>query len=255
MLRPGLAALALMTPCSVLAQAAEETRFVFGLGAGINAQPGYFGSDETTLGPNILFDFGALSLGSFAIGNPDFDAVREGWGLRGSFRYIGERSSEDYPELEGLEDVDRSIELGLGVSYTQPHWDAFAVARYGVIGHNTFVMDLGLDGILRPTERLTLRAGPRVSLGTDNYSSIYFGVTPAEAAASNGAFQAYEAEGGVLSAGAAVLMEYRLTPAWGIAGGLRYERFLGDAENSPITFEDDQLTVFAGVTRRFNIRF
>jgi outer membrane scaffolding protein for murein synthesis (MipA/OmpV family) len=250
MLRPALAALALL-PAAALAQ--EGPRFAFTLGAGIEAKPGYFGSDEVAVGPDFGFSFGYLSLGPLSFGNPDPNAADQGLSFGGSFRYIGERSSDDYEELAGLEDVDAAIELGAAIRYTAPVFDAFAEIRYGVTGHESFVADLGVDLIARPTDRLTLRAGPRVFLGSDDYAATYFGVTAAEAAASS--FNAFEAEGGILSAGVELTADYRLTDLWGLEAGLRFDRLQNDAADSPITTEDDQLTASLAITRRFDVRF
>ncbi|EYD72098.1 hypothetical protein Rumeso_04868 [Rubellimicrobium mesophilum DSM 19309] len=251
MLRPVLAALAALLPLA--AQAQEGNRFAFTLRGGIEARPGYFGSDEVTVGPDLAFSFGALSLGPLSFGDPDSEAIPEGWGFRGSFRYLPERSADDFDELAGLDDVDASVELGGGISYSQPWWEAFVVARYGVVGHNAWVGDLGMDLIARPSDRLTLRAGPRVSWGSDRFASTYFGVTSAEAAASD--FAAFDASGGVLSAGLEASAEYRLTDLWGIETGVRWDRLKNDAADSPITQDDDQVSAFVGVTRRFDFRF
>ena len=66
-------------------------------------------------------------------------------------------------EIEGLDDVRWSAEAGLGVGYEQRNWRAFADVRYGFVGHNTWVGELGADAIAYPIEGLTLTAGPRLS--------------------------------------------------------------------------------------------
>ena len=78
-------------------------------------------------------------------------------------------------------------------------------------------------------------------------------MTEAEAAASD--YAAYDAEGGLLSAGVELQAAYMLTERWGIEGAVGYDRFLNDAEDSPITVEDEQFTARLGVTRRFDFRF
>lgn len=279
MIRPGLAALAALLPLQTLAQEAGDPRVAFSLRGGVEAVPGYFGSDELTVGPDLGFSFGSLSLGSLSLGDPDPEMIPQGFRVRGSFRYIPERSSDKFEELAGLQDVEAAIELGAGIAYSRPWWETFADLRYGLTGHKALVADLGMDLIARPTDRLTLRAGPRVFLGSDSYAATYFGVTEGEALASARPvlhqraetasvtvaheghvdsmlmFDPFEAQGGVLSAGVDVGMEYRLTDPWGIAAGIRYERLTNDAADSPITVEDDQLSVFIGITRRFEVRF
>ncbi len=274
MLPPALAAMLALVPAAAMAQ--DGPRLAFTLRGGVEARPGYFGSDELSVGPDLRFSLGYVSLGSLSFGDPELGPDPLGLGVRGSFRLISARSSDENEELEGLEDVDTSVEIGAGLAYTQPNWEAFADLRYGVIGHGSLVADLGVDAIIRPTNRLTLRAGPRLFLGSSGFASTYFGVTEAESEASlravphddgpaedliaghivlEPAFEPFEAEGGILSAGLEVAVEYRLSDLWGLEGGVRYDRLRGDAAASPITAEDDQLSAYLGVTRRFDIRF
>lgn len=248
------AALAVLVPLQAAAQTDERgPALAFSLGAGVSSVPGYFGSDEVETGPEVAFDFGGVRLGPIGFGGAGPEEIRDGFGFEGSFRFIPERSADDYEELTGLEDVDAAFELGGGVSYARPWWEAFVVARYGIGGHESVVGEVGMDLIARPSDRLTLRAGPRILVGSDDYAATYFGVTEAEALASD--FDAFEAGGGLMSAGLEVGATYQLTEAWGVEGNVRLERLRGDAADSPITAEDDQVTASLAITRRFNFGF
>lgn len=243
---------AALLPALVLAQDGGEGPLAlsFSIGGGIESVPSYFGSDEAEAGFALGFDVGYARVGRLSFGDPDPEApVPEGFSFRGGFRYVPERSAADHSELAGLEDVDASFEIGGGLAYSQPWWEVFAVARYGVGGHEAVVGELGFDLIARPTERLSVRGGPRVTLGSNDYAAAYFGVTADEAAAS--AFPAFEAEGGVLSSGVEIGLEYALTPNWSVTALARYEQLRNDAADSPITVEDDQLSASLLVTRRF----
>ncbi len=274
MLRPVLAVSLAVLPTIVVAQ--DGSRLAFTLRGGVEVRPDYFGSDQLSVGPDLGLSLGYVSLGPLSFGDPELGPDPLGFGLRGSFRLISSRSSDNNEELEGLGDVDTSVEIGAGIAYTQPNWETFADLRFGVLGHGSLVADLGVDAIARPTDRLTLRAGPRLFLGSDGFASTYFGVTEAESEASlrsvphddgpedeliaghiilEPAFDPFEARGGMLSAGLEVAVEYRLSDFWGIEGGVRYDRLRGDAAQSPITAQDDQLTGFLGVTRRLDVRF
>ena len=101
---------------SVAAQDADsgnQLSFTLGLGAG--SQPSYFGSENSNVGATGSFAEPSLSLGSFGFGGGD-DA--DGFGVTGSFRYIGARTAADNPELTGLADVAASLEAGGGFTYT-----------------------------------------------------------------------------------------------------------------------------------------
>lgn len=225
----------------------------FTLRGGVGAAPSYFGSDSIEAAPDIGFELNYLRLGGFTIGDPDPLYRPSGFGVTGSFRYIGERTSGDDPELAGLDDVDASLELGGGLRYATDLYEIYGNVRYGAIGHEAFVGELGADIFMRPTDRLTLRAGPRAFFGDSDYASTYFGVTAAEAGASS--FSAYAPSGGLLSAGVELGAGYRINDTWGVDAAIRYDRLQNDAADSPITSDDTQLSARIGLTRRFTLGF
>lgn len=230
----------------------------FTLRGGIATAPEYFGAGSNEFKPDIGLSFSYLRLwGGREFGSQDFDAPRTGFGLRGSFRYVDSRDAADHPELAGLNDVDSSVELGLGVGYTGPWFKAYADLRYGVIGHESFVAEIGADAIYAASDRLTLRAGPRILWGSSDYNATYFGVTPAESAASGGAFAPFQAGSGLVSAGVELGVEYRINDRWGIEGAVTWDRLMDDAEDSPITVQGDrdQFGARLGVTRRVSFGF
>jgi len=238
--------------------AAPTPDLIFTVRGGISAAPTYFGSDTYEVGPDFSLGFQFLRLpGGRTVGSQDPNNVRYGFAPRGSLRIVSERSTSESPELAGLNDIDLSVELGMGLGYTQRNFEAFGVARYGVVGHESWVGEFGADVIARPSDRLTLTAGPRLFLGDDTYSATYFGVTAAESAASGGSFAAFAATGGALSAGFEVGMTYALNDNWGLSGALRYDRLLGDAADSPITAQGsaDQFSVRLGLVRKITFDF
>ncbi|WP_040615521.1 MipA/OmpV family protein [Oceanicola granulosus] len=252
MIRPLLTAataLALLTSTS----AAAQTGLSFTLRGGVAAKPGYFGSDELSYGPDL-----AVSNLQVSLMGRDFGGGAPGYGLgmRGSFRYIPERSADEYGELAGLDDVDASLELGAGLGYTSSAFEAFADVRYGVIGHESLVAEVGADAVFRPLGGLTMSVGPRMLFGSEQYSDTYFGVSAAESAAS-GTLAAYEADGGPVSAGVELGMTYDINQDWGVDGAVRYDRFVGSAADSPIVEQgsDEQLSLRIGVTRNISLGF
>jgi outer membrane scaffolding protein for murein synthesis (MipA/OmpV family) len=236
-----------------LAAAQDGSRLSFRLGAGISSVPEYFGSNESEVGPSFSVNEGFLSFGRFAFGDADPTDIETGLGFRGSFRYVSGREGDDFGADAGVSDVDATFEIGGGLSYVQPWYEAFAVARYGVGGSEALVGDLGVDLIARPTERLTLRAGPRLQYGSGQYAETYFSVesTPGPVGPVGG----FDASGGLLSSGVEVGASYDLTDRWGLQATARYDRLQGDAEDSPITEKDDQVSATVEITRTFDFRF
>ena len=236
--------------------AASTPDLIFTFGAGAGVESAYFGSDSYGAVPAFTFSPEFLRLGATrSIGSTDPDFIRTGLAPRFSFRSVKERSAADSPELAGLTDIDPSVELGMGLIYRQPDFEIFADARYGVVGHESWVGEVGADRVMRPMDGLTLSLGPRLFVGDDDYAATYFGVTPAESAASG--LMAFAPSGGALSAGIEFGATYTLNDTWGLQGTVRYDRLLGDAAGSPITGlgSENQFSASLMLTRRFVFDF
>lgn len=223
---------------------------------GAQARPAYFGSDEMVAAPDfkLSFDYARLrGLGEF--GDPDDNAPPRAFGIRGSLRFIGERGSDDFEELTGLQDVDPSLELGLGLVYRQRNFELFGDVRYGAFGHQGFAGELGADAIAFPTNNWELRIGPRMVFGDDNFADTYFGVGDQESIDSG--LAAYTADGGLLGAGIEATARYRFNELWGVEAGVRADRLLNSAADSPITEmgSEDQFRVRIGITRELILQF
>lgn len=236
-----------------VASAEPDVVLTFGLGASV--APGYFGSDDYEFGPGFAFSVNYLRLGGYRFGSLDPRHEPEGLGLRGSFRYVSNRTARDYPQLAGLNDVGDALELGIGLGWEQPGYRLFGDVRYGVIGHESFVGEIGADVKFRPNDRLLVTFGPRAQFGSDKFAATYFGVTPAESMASG--LSAYTADGGLVSAGLELGLRYRLNDDWGVTGALTWNRLTDDAANSPITGlgSEDQYGAKVVLTRRVSFGF
>ncbi|MEM0937632.1 MAG: MipA/OmpV family protein [Pseudomonadota bacterium] len=242
-------------------QAESGRRFVFTVLLGAESRPGYFGADENIAIPQISPNILALNLGRVSLGDPNRAFASDpsdrplGFGFGGSLRVITERSSDDFDELEGLDDVDLSVEIGAQVGYVWTNAEAFGALRYGAIGHESWVGELGANLVARPTDDLALRVGPRFLFGSDDYTDTYFGVTEDEAAASG--FDAYDPDAGLVSAGVEVIATYRLGRQWWLEGRARWDQFQDDAADSPIVEQGatDQGTISIGVRRAFVLDF
>lgn len=234
----------------VPAVAAAENELSFRLGVGPKLAPGYFGDADQDLGFGAKFEIDRIQLGP-VVREP---GEAQGLGFGGSVRFVRGRDAADYEELAGLEKIDPSLEIGGRVKYSAPMFEAFASLRYGAIGHEAFVSEVGGDLILQPMEKLRLKAGPRFLWGDDSYASTYFGVTTAESDA-NGTFAEFEAGAGMISAGAEIEATYEFNDDWQIVGTVSYDVLRGDAANSPITEKDEQVSTQIVLTRKITFNF
>ena len=227
---------------------AQDGNYVsFNLGLGAASGPAYFGSNTTESVVSGVFANPSMSVGSLAFGQ---GSDSYGLGMTGSFRIISARTAAAYPELAGLPDVDSglpdvdlSIEAGGGLTYTTENALVYAVGRYGVIGHESFVGEIGSDYILQPTDSTELRVGPRLFFGDDDYAATYFSAG------------GYSAKGGILSRGIQASAAYNFDENWGVVGTVNYDQLLNDAANSPITQTTDQFGVSLIVTRKVTWSF
>lgn len=185
-----------------------------------------------------------------------------GFSLAPSFSFQGERKSGDHDDLAGLDDVDATIALGAKAGYEfvitpDVNAEIYGKVRYAFGGAEGFVGEAGVDITTRLTPQLEVIAGPVVSFASDDYMDTYFGVTAAESAATGGRLAAYDPEGGIKSAGVNIAARYEFVPDTFLNAEASYERFLGDAETSPIVAagDENQFTFGIGLSRRFTARY
>ena len=244
--------------CSVTAAplAAQERVLSFSVSGGAAVLPKYFGSDEYRVGPTGGLRFNGLQFGNVSLGTPgEATLFPLGGDFQGSLRFIPKREGKD--ELEGLEDVKASLELGFGARYTEENWQVFGAVRYGVFGHNAIAGELGANVIYRAPSGLIFSAGPRAEFGNGRFNRTYFGVTDDESAASASGLQPFRPSSGFHSIGLEADVYQPLSDNWGLTGGVRYDRLMGEASDSPIVQQGsrNQFRAEIGLTRHFNLRF
>ena len=249
----GACALLAAVPAAHAEDAKTDAQYVLNLGAGVMAQPRYPGSDETIIVPYPLIavsKFFIPGLGQVV----DEDQNLRKFSIYPSFNFIGKRESSDSNELEGLEDVDWSLELGLGMAYRYDWIRGFVEVRQGFNGYSGQVADFGLDFIANPTEDLQVMVGPRASWGSDGYMETYFGITDKEDANSSLYNAAYDADAGFNKLGIAATASYDLTDKFTLHMQGGWDRLIGDAADSPIVKEgsENQFYGGAGLTYEFS---
>ena len=223
------------------------TDAVLTLGVGARVQPSFEGGSSYLLSPMPIVSLKFLR--SPFTGEPTGDT---GFGIYPSFRFDSRRPGTG--KLAGLSPVAASAEIGLGFDYTDTYWRGFVELRQGVGGQHGVTADVGVDAIAHPDRRLTIAAGPRLSLASSDYMRSYFGVTPAESLASAGNFTAFKPGGGIRGAGIGGNAVYEIDPRWQIRADAGWMHLLGDAARSPIVRKAgsaDQLTLGLGVAYRF----
>lgn len=243
--------LATLSPAS--AEEVENRQYVMDLGVGLLAQPRYPGSDETIFVPYPLIAVSKFFVPGY--GSIDGDKDTRGLTVYPSFNFIGKRESNDSNELEGLDDVDWSLEAGLGVSYRYDWIRGFAEVRQGFNGYSGQVAQFGIDLIGNPTEDLEVRFGPRAGWGSQNYMQTYFGISAQEAADSPLYDKSYKADAGFNTVGLAGSATYTLNERWKLHALAGWDRMVGDAGNSPIVEEGSENQYYGGAGLSYRFAF
>ncbi|MCJ7871061.1 MipA/OmpV family protein [Phaeobacter sp. J2-8] len=224
--RPVASLVAALIALSPALGSAEGNHIAFELGIGTKYSPDYEGADTYKAGPTIQGGLHSLSFGGVSAGGGETTGFR----ISPSFGFVSARDASEHDDLKGMDDVDWALELGIQAGYTWENAEVSAAIRKGINGHDGIVGDLKANAILRPDALTTLRFGPRVTFGDDNYADTYFSVP---ASASN--LSPYSADGGVKSYGLELIARRELTDTWAIEGKLGWHRLTNDFADSPVT--------------------
>lgn len=247
-------------PNDLVAIDASRPDLIIELGLGAGAKPAYEGASDYALALIPIVRVERLNIpGLIDIGGQPQNA---GFKLAPSFSFQGERKSADHAALTGLDNVDMTIGLGARVGYEfvitpDVSAEVYGAARYTFGGAEGVVGEAGVDITARLSPQLEIVAGPMVSFASDGYMDTYFGVGSAESAATGGRLAAYDPEGGLKSAGVNLSARYEFVPDTFLNLDASYERYLGDAESSPIVRagQADQFTIGLGLSRRFTANY
>ncbi|PTX50710.1 MipA/OmpV family protein [Allosediminivita pacifica] len=228
-----------------LPAAAQQRQLQFELGAGAKMAPAYEGSEDYEASPSFFGSVSTLNFWFLDLSTKDGN----GFAIGPSFGVVSDRDDGDHDRLEGIDDVDFALELGLKAKYRYESWEVFGAIRQGVTGHEGLVGDLGVDYIAFPSLDSEFRIGPRVTYADDEYMETYFSVP-------NGArLASYDADGGLKSYGLEMSYKQDLTEKWAVKGTVTWDRLAGDVEDSPIVQDRDQGSVGVTLIREFDWRW
>lgn len=234
---------------------AEDLRIRVGLGAEV--RPEYPGADSYEISPNPEFSF-ARGDTPFGLGAPDdsFDIklFSSGGFSAGPVAAIAQgRSDSDVGAPVG--DVSGTVELGGFVQ--QAVSDSFRIRgelRQAIGGHDGLRGFVGADYFSRDADRYTFSIGPRVRFGSADFMDSYFGVRPEVSILAG--LPVHDPDGGIYAVGAISGFTYSLGGPVGLFGFARYDRLMGDAEDSPIVRQfgsPDQFSAGVGLSYTFDI--
>lgn len=221
------------------------------LGAGVTYKPDYEGSDEMEASPfpYVSLRYGRVSVGPDSLGVEAWKNDRASFGI--ALGYGGGRDPEDIDSgaLDGLEKIDDTAIFEATFDYGLGPADLFVGLEKYLGESDGTSLTFGVRREADVSDRLTLSASASATVSDDDYMEHYFGVSPAQSAASG--YGAYDAGAGLRRVDVAFGATYGLSDRWMLRGEVGVGKLLGDAKDSPIVLDDVQPKAMLAVGMRF----
>jgi outer membrane protein len=235
---------------------AAEGRTLLGakvsLGLGVGAVPDYEGSDDYEGAPLLFYrmdwrenrylEFAAGQFKANLLAHPSIEI-----GPIVKFRRNAWVDADDN-RVKRLRGDGDAIEVGPFVGITLGKIDANLQLLKDVnAGHNGYVTtaEAGYTKTFA-NKRTQLRTSVETTYGSDDYMDGYFSIDTANAIRSR--LDRYDADDDFRDVGLGLTLNHSLSPSWTVSGIFKYNRLLGDAEDSPVVDDQgDENQYFAGV--------
>lgn len=143
---------------------------------------------------------------------------------------LGYRPGSD--SLRGLGEIRATPVLRAFGSHTLGSVSLTSAARRGTGSHEGSQIDLGLSLPWKIGRHATLSIAPSATWADRRYMQAFFGVTPAQSAASG--YTVFEAGAGLKSSQLVLDFDMALSRYWYVNAVLQAKRLQGDAADSPI---------------------
>lgn len=167
-------------------------------------------------------------------------------GIKGGYSLGRQEKDSDY--LRGLGDIDAAGVIGGVVSYERGPFEVYGSFDKTIGGSEGMTGKLGTKASYR-YERFVFSADVSGTWADDKEMQTYFGVTPAQSAASG--LDRYEAKAGVKRVDVKGSITYMMTENWLVTGAAGAGLLMGDAKDSPVVKDDVQPFGMIGVAYRF----
>ena len=163
--------------------------------------------------------------------------------------WAGGRDEDDDDKLEGLGDVDGSIEAGGFISYRKKPLRFKLEARHDIdSGHEGGLVELSV-GTPLPFKKQPILVTLGTTWASDDYMESFFGVSAKQSADSG--LKKYDADAGIKDIKLGLSTGYKITNRWRVGGMVEYKRLVGDAADSPIVEDKNQFVAGIGISYHF----
>lgn len=223
------------------------------IGPGLVVVPRYPGSHVERVWPfpamNVsyghLFATTDKGIGMYAVNNAP-------WQVGVSLAPHFGRHHDDGVRVSRLDTIGTAVDARVSADYQFGPFTLSAAVLRDLGGSNGSMFETGFAWRWQLSPRLLAFLGANAIAGNRRYLQTWFGVTPAEAAASG--LAQYSVRSGIQSAGPNLFVNYALSPSWSLQADLSDQRLLHQVANSPVVERRRLPTIFLGAIRHFGSR-
>jgi outer membrane protein len=222
------------------------------VGAGGGFGPAYEGSDKTEFFPvpvvdvrykDGLFFAGTQGIGTTVIDNDDAN-------LSFALGYGGGRDEkDDRKNLRGLGDVDSSALGIVSGEYNLGPVTLGASVQSGLGGDYGTTGDFSVGSGYPISDKLMISGDIHTAWASGDHMENYFGVSQKQSTSSGK--KRFDAESGIKSYGVSLGANYQISEKWAAFADVGVDQLTGDAADSPVSVEDNQINGFVGVGYSF----
>lgn len=214
--------------------------------AGTILAPSYLGDDAYQLSavPNVRVTYADRFFAS--VEGVGYNVIKDqGWRVGPIVKYDFGRdedggnplaiAGDDTDDLDGLGDVDGTVEVGAFVEYELAPFKAKIELRQGVNGHEGFIgeAEVKYGGSISAMDQMVFYSiGPEFTVVDPNYNETFFGIDAGQSAASG--LDEFNADGGLLSYGLGGTLIVPVTDLVSTILFAQYNRLSGDAADSSL---------------------
>jgi MipA family protein len=220
-------------PAITKAESVEKWRF--SVGGGASYAPRYEGAanDRLRFVPLLEANYndGHFFISALRGVGYNFSETRDvQYGVRLALSHRRKQSAD--PHLNGMGDIGFKPEAGLFLNRRFAPWYVSSGITTSTQGSHA-ELGSGIAFPLSVSDRV--RIGVSLNWGDAKYNQTYFGVTAAQAAASNNVLTVYNASAGIKDYALTANWLHNYDKAWFSNAGLSYKWLAGSARQSPLT--------------------
>jgi outer membrane scaffolding protein for murein synthesis (MipA/OmpV family) len=208
------------------------------LGAGFGTIPDYTGSDDYRLKVLPIIDIRWRERWRLSFNKLSYSVIKKaGWEIGPFVKYKAGRSEDRNPILMGMGDISATAQVGGFARYKTERMLANLEVRHGLSGRRgtTIIATFG-HGIYK-LGRFGLAAAVRAKWMNDQAMQTEFGVTEAQAAASQAGLRVHRPLAGIADLGFNLLGRVKITEKYRLMALVGYGRLFGGAADSPLVAE------------------